>query len=309
LSNDPSKGWVMIEDIAEPAYPPFVVDNLVHEAITVMYGRPESGKSYLALALAVSLTTGEPFLGHRVRERRKVAFLALDPNQVSETMRRRQSLGASGILLSSRKPGQTAVGWQSDAMDLQRLGVDFLIIDNLTRLMPPGESVREDGPVGPVLDNISIMVEHGIGVLLLHHSGKTGEDGNPKTTPLGATCIEAWARHFVRVDATTSKATSKIDSRTALSYGNELAAAPVKIPFEIMPGGSIAAATPSRDRELTEARLQSLIDGGPWANQAAMGKALDLSQTQVSRLLDKAGYHRDRRSGLIVPRDDLELAA
>ena len=58
---DPAKGWVRVRDIPPPSEPAFILDNLIHEATTVMFGRPEAGKSYVALSMACSLVSGRPW--------------------------------------------------------------------------------------------------------------------------------------------------------------------------------------------------------------------------------------------------------
>ena len=59
-STDPAKGWVKVRDIPPPSEPAFILDNLIHEATTVMFGRPEGWKSYVALSMACSLVSGLP---------------------------------------------------------------------------------------------------------------------------------------------------------------------------------------------------------------------------------------------------------
>ena len=80
--------WMRVADIPEPEYPPFIIDNLIHEGPTVMYGRPEAGKTAAALSASAGMMTGTSWLGRRVREARNVAFWGLDPMQQREIKRR-----------------------------------------------------------------------------------------------------------------------------------------------------------------------------------------------------------------------------
>ena len=295
--NDPSKGWVRLADLPEPKDPPFIIDGLIHETNTILFRRPEGGKSHLALSAAVSLITGEPWLGREVRERRNVAFLALDPGQANETKRRARDIGhpaLNNVLLCTRQPSQSIERWEADAADLAREGIDFLVIDNLARLMARGTSFREDGPVGPVLHNISAMESYGIAVLLIHHAGKPGEDGAPKSSPLGSTTIEAWARHMLRVDAVKTKGTREV-RRTLVAFGNQLDVPELAYPFEITDRG-VVLSEPRPERNGTEERteqrkqehdalLRKMLGRADWRSQQHIADELGESQTKVSRAL------------------------
>jgi hypothetical protein len=297
---DPSKGWVRLGDIPEPKYPPFLVEDLIHEGPTVLYGRPKAGKSYLALSLAVSLMTETPWLGSKVREQRRVAYWGLDPVQTGETKRRANEIpGLNNLMFCSLPPGPEPAEWRSHSADLERIGIDYLIIDNLTRLMP-GKSVRDDDLVTPVLTNIDFMTRAGIGVLLIHHAGKPGEDGNPKTSPLGATAIEAWGRHFLRADAVKDRNTGEV-SRTLHSYGNDLSVPEKIIPFVI--GSEGVSVGENRDFAKTDELMTRIISGGPWTTQRHIADELGVSQPTVQRTLKKCGYKLNR--GQLVPTGEI----
>jgi hypothetical protein len=190
---------IMVRDLVIPDEPPFIVDDLLHEAATVLYGRPEAGKSYYALSLAAAVTSGAEWLGRGTR-RRKVLFMGLDPGQNRQTKRRIDLIpGNVNFLVSQRRPEPNDEWWHRFAGWVKDEGIGLVIIDNLKRLVSKG-SVNKDEDVGPVLDRLDMLIDNGCAVLLLHHQGKTGEDGAPKTTPMGATCIEAWGRQFIRVE-------------------------------------------------------------------------------------------------------------
>jgi hypothetical protein len=300
---DPSKGWVRLGDVPEPKSPPFIVEDLIHDTSNLMYGRPKSGKSYLLLTLAESLSTGKPWLGREVRERRSVAFWMLDSGQVDESKDRSRTLDPAlgGVLVSSVRPGHDEREWRRHAETLADLGIDFLIIDNLFKLMPSGRSVRNDEHIGDVLRNIDAMESCGIAVLLNHHLGKPGEDGSSPQSPLGSTALEGGFRHFVRVEHDR-----KDSSREIVSYGNRLKIPELRVPFEISDSG--VESTQDRDAVRDRERLSRVI-GRPWENQEAIAKAIGLDQGQVSRLLTRMGVKRDRGSGLIVYRDSGAVVA
>ncbi|SDT35535.1 AAA family ATPase [Jiangella sp. DSM 45060] len=189
----------MVRDIEIPDEPPFIIGELVHESATLLYGRPEAGKSYYAISIAAAVTTGSPWLGKPTQQRR-VLFLGLDPGQNRQTRRRVELLPAdANFLVSTVRPGKDDAWWSAFADWAQGEGIGLVIVDNLKRLLSRG-SVNDDAAVGEVLDHLDMLVDRGIAVLLIHHQGKAGESGQPKTTPMGASCIEGWARHLIRVE-------------------------------------------------------------------------------------------------------------
>src|SRR5690242_12873153 len=56
-----------------------LVEGILHEGETILIvGRPKMGKSRLVQQLALSLSRGEAFLGHRIAEPRRVLLVDLE---------------------------------------------------------------------------------------------------------------------------------------------------------------------------------------------------------------------------------------
>jgi RecA-family ATPase len=56
-----------------------LVEGILHQGETILVvGRPKMGKSRLVQQLTIFLSRGEPFLGHRVPEPRKVLLVDLE---------------------------------------------------------------------------------------------------------------------------------------------------------------------------------------------------------------------------------------
>jgi hypothetical protein len=70
-------------ELAERDFPPvaFVVPGYVAEGLTVIAGRPKTGKSWLALGWAIAVATGGVALGSIEVEAGDVLYLALEDNQ------------------------------------------------------------------------------------------------------------------------------------------------------------------------------------------------------------------------------------
>ncbi len=310
-ANDPSLGWVRLRDVPPEQEPPFIIENLIHQTSTVIYGRPKSGKSYVALSLAASLISAEPWNGYRVREGRNVALMSLDGNAVGEAQERISDMGSPpelGELLLTTKPApQGQKDWSDEGRRLKAAGMDLLIIDNLFRIMPRGQSVRNDEAIRPVVADLDILpCEYGITVVLVHHAGKPGESGASAKTPLGSTALEAWAKHFVRIEADKPGGGGPV-RRQLVAYGNQLKMSEdLVIPFAIADGRIVTKGVVPTSEQRDLEQLAKLL-GKTWINQTAMGEALGIDQSAVSRLLRRTGYTLDRKTRALVP--DSEYAA
>lgn len=314
---DPARGWVLAGDMPDPSEFPFLIGTeqvpVLHEASNMLLGRPEAGKSMCWLTLAYSLESGEPFMGlFPVLERRRVAVWALDPSQATETKRRinksspeRREVLKRLYVTSRRTPKDPEV-WDQEAKRLADMGVNFVFIDNLNRLKTRyGASVRDDEQMAMLLDDIDVaFAQNGIGYCLVHHLGKPGEDGLAKTTPAGATDIEGWARHFLRIEVQYVRGTNIPSARLLHSYGNELTVeTPDPVPFGIVNDGLIPALTreqvkeakkvANRDasRDKRDVKAQWVMDNFP----------AEKNMSVIARAMEKAGLgatgsHKNRLS-------------
>lgn len=198
---------------------PFLIDGFIHNKATVIFGRPKAGKSFVSLSVAHALNTGEKWLG-QATEPCRVALWALDPGQKDEMKKRYDDInGKPGLLITSvrpdYRPGYVDDWWATFTVTLLDLGVEVLIIDNLTRLLPAGSSTRFDDHVEPILSRLSELIDAGITVILVHHKGKFNEEQGSQKSPMGSTAIESWGRHFVDV---TNHDKGLVELR---AYGND----------------------------------------------------------------------------------------
>lgn len=307
--NDPYMGFVKIGNLPDRPEPAFLIGTpehpVLHDVSTVLYGRPKAGKSMAVLTMIYSLVTGEPFMGYLpVRERRNVAYLTLDSGQVWETKRRVDKWGEpevfGEVLLSGVKPSPSTEEWNRLASRLEATGIDCLFIDNLARLKG-GEkrSVRNDEDMDPILQNIDILEARGITFCLVHHSGKPGEDGMPKSSPLGATTIEGWARNFVQVNAVPVKDSRPKRTRRWLElYGNDLEGERDEIPFAITDKGIILAEgyTPQQQHNRRDEVKDRRRQYGAWVaeNHPTIGNKAQLGRLMAAEFGGSADTHANR---------------
>lgn len=187
------------QDVKAPAA---IVENILYEdGVLIIAGPPKGGKSYLSVALALSLATGKDFLGRfKVPEPRRVLIIAEEDSRGRFAERFRRVAAGMGIaeippdiLLISRK----AFKLDDPDMRTELIAVikDFrpevLFLDPLSRIHRQNEnSASEFQTVIDALDEL--MKEFECSVVLIHHVNKMkGRD--LMDTIRGSTAIAARA--------------------------------------------------------------------------------------------------------------------
>lgn len=158
---------------------------LVRGAVTMLAGREGQGKSLLALALAAGIGHGSAVAGIDCRPGRVLVVDA--ENGEREAHRRVRGLGV--------KPGALVYAeaeWFDLRRDLAEVETllarhrpDVLVLDSF-RSLAPGLEENESGPAETALGPLrGFGRRFGCAVLVLHHTGKTG-DGYRGSTAIGA---------------------------------------------------------------------------------------------------------------------------
>lgn len=176
------------ELLAQPELTWIVQDVLPAEGVAAIYGPSGSGKTFLALDLAahVSHMASETWFGHKIRRKVPVTYLALE--------------GSRGVAKRVRAWEQTYRAQVSDAMvyidapfslmqnsdDVQALARALqdarqhngvVIVDTLARAAP-GADENSFQDMGTIVANATKLQKLVGGlVLLVHHTGKTKENG------------------------------------------------------------------------------------------------------------------------------------
>ncbi len=173
----------------------WVLEGLVPmERVTALYGDGGTGKTTLALQLAVSVAAGQPFLGCEVREGRVLAFLAEDDhksahralaeiteahglglNNLRGRVQVNPCLGEDNVLMEFDKNG----GATTDGFDiLLKAALEFeptlIIIDNVADVFDGNENDRVQVRrfMGEICTRLAS--ETGAAVLLLAHPSREG---------------------------------------------------------------------------------------------------------------------------------------
>ena len=154
--------------------PVWVVDGLIPEGLTILAGKPKSGKSWLALQLAAALSTNVRFLSNFTVTKHRCLYLALEDNdrRLQRRLNTIKAFGTNEMLITTK--------WQREGGTgalMNYLGgfpdVKTVIIDTLGAFMPL-QDFNAYAEVYQALDDIKTVCEHrGVNILAVHHTRKS----------------------------------------------------------------------------------------------------------------------------------------
>jgi len=150
---------------------------------TLIWGASNAGKSWMGIELAISLTTGTPYLYFTASAPCKLCYIdgEVGPdfkprvNQLQQGREEFSPLLNKNLFVISAKGGFNILGGEMQKIlidKLQKSGVEYMVIDNLLSLA----STASKSNSTPLFDFIHRIEKLGIGVIVLHHAGKTGKD-------------------------------------------------------------------------------------------------------------------------------------
>lgn len=204
----------------------YLINGLVSTSVTTLLGAPFVGKTFSAVDIAHSLTTGEPWLGREViREVDRVAFLCTDPGVHTVISKRVHQRGCDGrriLAMPFYAPG-TFGEWKDAAKDLASRGVGLVIVDNTTDLAADTNAPRE---VKLITDGLRYWADHGAVVLNLHHKNGQG-------STFGSILFDKWTR--LRLDL---KGRSGQSARTVETLSNDDAPESLAVTFNPRASGT-----------------------------------------------------------------------
>ena len=161
-------------DLELTDYDDYLIDGIVSSSVTTILGDPYLGKTYLAIDVARSLTTGEPFLGRPVnRQVDRVAFLCTDPGGNITVAQRVSKAGLDGrrVLTQQFYPPESWQEWQDAVGLFMRERVGAIVVDNTTDIAGDANDPRD---VKKVTDGLRLWSDNGATILNLHHRNKGG---------------------------------------------------------------------------------------------------------------------------------------
>jgi len=183
--------------------PAWLVDSLwADQAVGFIGGTPKSGKTWLALELAVAVASGRPCLGqYPVRRRGHVLLYAAEDSAEAIKHRTAGIAAARGV----ENFDQLAVGLITEhslrldhtehqqrlAATLERLRPRLLVLDPLVRLHHADENSA--GDISFLLDGLRQMQRRfSVAIVLVHHVRKAAAD-QPGQSLRGSGDLHAWS--------------------------------------------------------------------------------------------------------------------
>jgi hypothetical protein len=173
-------GWDELMEL--PPIQPLLDGMLNQASIVWLSGKFGTYKTFLALAWACSVATGQPWEGHRVAKSGPVIYVAAEGHQGLKG----RALGwASGFNkgkpvrnlittpkgLDPRKPGDMA----KLVRQIRKTGAVMVVFDTLHRCAP-GMEENSNKDLGEAFGALQMLKdETGVTVLVLHHTGYSGE--------------------------------------------------------------------------------------------------------------------------------------
>lgn len=168
------------DELLQMPQPEWLVDGIFPKGLSVMFGAPKAGKSYLALSMAWSLATGRPWFS-RNRDRLPQQVLYLAGEGVGDLRLRAESL----LEHTDVHPGGRLAWWPvslqlSNATDAARLRLEVekidakvVIVDTWARYA----GVRDENDAAQTqqaVNALEALSREGVSVIVVHHASKQG---------------------------------------------------------------------------------------------------------------------------------------
>lgn len=295
---------VTADDLMQREYrpPKWAVPDLVPEGLTIMAGKPKTGKSWLALDFCVSVAAGTHALGNVKCDGGYVLYLALE-----DTLRRLQGR-LRAVLQGAPAPRdlQIATEWgRSDKgglIDLQswlRVHRDarLIVIDTLQKMRgarPRDAGIYEDD-YKSIADFKKLADEFTVPLMLVHHQNK-GSNEDPLLSVSGTAGITGSADTVLVLQREPNDPNAILYVR-----GRDVNEAEVAIQFDNETGKWLKLGK-AQDWRITEERrgiVKVLMDGAhmtPKEIAMALGRKVNTVHVQLHRM-KKSGEVRQSIDG------------
>lgn len=177
------------------------IDGLVCTSLTFFYGKPEAGKSTLAVNIAASLSKGESVLGIEPRTGSRplsVVIVGSEANIRQEYPQRLQRLGADLNRIGIDYIGGSGEIHPNTFARAEYGAVDLVIVDNLQGLTD-GRDTNDSSTAKHVQDKIQPFLDEEVPVIVIHHASSAHRDNERGNRMQGNTQLEAMSRWRVEV--------------------------------------------------------------------------------------------------------------
>lgn len=183
---DPFDAGMRLSDLVRAELPDvaYVLAGVVPEGLTVLAGRPKSGKSWIGMQLAICVASAAPCLGSGACVARPVLHLALEDTRRRYRDRAKMQLGA--LRLAAPSDLEVRTNWpRAGSGGLTRLAEWYadhrgglVVIDTLARFRDPqsGRGSSYDTDYDAIASVKALADRHEGAALVIHHTRKAVAD-------------------------------------------------------------------------------------------------------------------------------------
>ncbi len=170
---------LLVEELPEPRW---VVPGLLCEGLAIFAGNPKTGKSWIALQVAMAVSAGGPVLGLEACEPGWVLYLALEDHKRRIQYRMREiggdGLDGSALCRLDVRVGRSLSLAQIDWWLHNHRDARLVIIDTLGRWRDPQDNNSNlyDHDTQTMAKLQQLALKHHICLLLIHHKRKAADD-------------------------------------------------------------------------------------------------------------------------------------
>ena len=186
---------VRLWDVPAPPETQYLVDALLPlNETTIMYGDAASGKSTVALRIALGVASGAPLAGVTVKQPGSVLYLDWESNSETHARRLRRLARGAGI----ENPPPIHYRWMKHPIadqvpalhrEISRLGVKLLIVDSMGQAC--GDDINE---AAVVIRAMNALRNLGVTRLAIHHMTHDAVRNGSTKAPQGSRYFRNYAR-------------------------------------------------------------------------------------------------------------------
>jgi len=173
----------IIQQVDEPNW--LIDDVIEQESLVSVFGAPKSGKSFVAIAMAASIASGNEFFGHGVKKKSSVLYVAGEGlrgiRSRCSILDDRESLADAPFYISNRTvrinddADFTALIAEIEMIVASHGELNLLVLDTFQRVFSGNENSSED--VGGFISKLDkLIADYKCCVLMVHHTGHGNTD-------------------------------------------------------------------------------------------------------------------------------------
>ena len=173
----------IIQQVDEPNW--LIDDVIEQESLVSVFGAPKSGKSFVAIAMAASIASGNEFFGHGVKKKSSVLYVAGEGlrgiRSRCSILDDRESLADAPFYISNRTvrinddTDFTALIAEIEMIVASHGELNLLVLDTFQRVFSGNENSSED--VGGFISKLDkLIADYKCCVLMVHHTGHGNAD-------------------------------------------------------------------------------------------------------------------------------------